>query len=511
MLATTAAGLGKYSRSRLQLIYFLIAASNISATLCGLYLSHVAIGIYQSSTENAAAFDAKLNDSAKLQRAALDAHLAYVSATDAAAMDRAKERISAHSAEFGRTAAQLDSTLASFLEPAQAMPAREKLAAMGAAMTELVAITADGMAATGRMARFNAIYGRLQASARELDQLISQAKSAVAAKTNGQIGSLRNYELLVYGLLALVISCGIYFGYFIGKVLERKFSELEKKNVELEEAHEQALAFSREIQAVNSDMGLLNKQLNENLTKLREAQDEVLRKGKMAQLGNLTATVAHELRNPLSTVRTSVFMMARKIKDQGLGLDPQLQRINNGIVRCDNIITQLLDFSRSRAVRLEPIVLDDWLEKLVQAEAPKLPEALSIECYFGLGDRLVNIEPGRLERAVINLLSNASEALLGKGDDPKARYRDNPVVKMETRLSQRGVEVVVSDNGPGISQENIVKIREPLFTTKNFGTGLGIPAVEQILEQHGGGMEIKSEEGQGATFTLWLPALANAA
>jgi signal transduction histidine kinase len=505
MLATTAAGLGKYSRSRLQLIYFLIATSNISATLCGLYLSHVAISIYQTSTENAAAFDAKLNDSAKLQRAALDAHLAYVSSTDAEALVRAKARIASQAIAFRRTAAQFDANLATFLEPSQSKPARAQLAAMGAAMTELESISAFDMTATGRMARFNATYERFQASAHELDDLISQAKTVVAAKTNEQIGSLRNYELLVYALLALVISCGVYFGYFIGKVLERKFSELEKKNVELEEAHEQALAFSREIQVVNGDMGQLNRQLNENLTKLREAQDEVLRKGKMAQLGNLTATVAHELRNPLSTVRTSVFMLARKIKDQGLGLDPQLQRINNGIVRCDNIITQLLDFSRSRAVKLEPIVLDDWLEKLVQAEAPKLPDALSIECYFGLGDRLVNIEPGRLERAVINLLSNASEALLGKGDDPKARYRDNPVVKLSTQLSARGIEIVVGDNGPGIPPDILAKIREPLFTTKNFGTGLGIPAVEQILEQHGGGMEISSEDGQGAAFTLWLP------
>jgi signal transduction histidine kinase len=255
---------------------------------------------------------------------------------------------------------------------------------------------------------------------------------------------------------------------------------------------------------------LLNKQLNENLTKLREAQDEVLRKGKMAQLGNLTATVAHELRNPLSTVRTSVFMLARKIKEQGLGLEPQLQRINNGIIRCDNIITQLLDFSRSRPVRLEPIALDDWLEKLVQAEAPKLPEPLTVACTFGLGSMRVNIEPSRLERAVINLLANASEALLGRGDDPKARYRPDPVVTITTLTSHRGVELTVSDNGPGISKENLEKIREPLFTTKNFGTGLGIPAIEQIAEQHGGGMEIASREGQGATFTLWLPMRAEA-
>ena len=113
-------------------------------------------------------------------------------------------------------------------------------------------------------------------------------------------------------------------------------------------SHEQGSAFSQEIQNVNNEMGTLNRQLSENIAKLREAQDEALRKGKMAQLGNLTATVAHELRNPLSTVRTSTYLLARKIKDKGLGVEPQFQRINNGVIRCDNIITQLLDFSRPR-------------------------------------------------------------------------------------------------------------------------------------------------------------------
>jgi two-component system sensor histidine kinase HydH len=76
-------------------------------------------------------------------------------------------------------------------------------------------------------------------------------------------------------------------------------------------------------------------------------------------------------------------------------------------------------------------------------------------------------------------------------------------------MTARGAEISVADNGPGISAENLSKIREPLFTTKNFGTGLGIPAVEQILEQHSGGLDITSVEGQGATFTMWLPLHAN--
>jgi signal transduction histidine kinase len=504
MFATPAASLNSFSRSRLQLIYFLIASSNISATLCGLYLSHVAIGVYQSSIENSRVYDEKLAATGSLQRSVEASQLAFVKGVGSQAHAGAQTDIQRQASDFRRNAETLAARLGEHMSAADSAAATAKLNAMGSAMSSLERISQGGVAAS-QLSAFEAVYEDFIAAAQELDGIILRSKDSAIARANGQVEGLRNYELLIYGLLALVISCGAYFGYFIGKVLEKKFSELEKTNRDLEEAHEQALAFSREIQAVNSDMGTLNKQLNENLTKLREAQDEVLRKGKMAQLGNLTATVAHELRNPLSTVRTSVFMLARKIKEQGLGLEPQLQRINNGIIRCDNIITQLLDFSRSRAVKLEPVVLDDWLEKLVQTEAARLPEQLSIECHFGLGNRHVNIEPGRFERAVINLLSNASEALLGRGDDPKARYRNDPMVKIITRLSPRGVELVVSDNGPGILKDNLAKIREPLFTTKNFGTGLGIPAIEQILDQHGGGMDITSEEGQGATFNLWLP------
>ena len=353
--------------------------------------------------------------------------------------------------------------------------------------------------------RLNQQHQELRNSIKLFDDMVSASRIGLVDSAQARIKSLRVYEYVIGGLLILVISAGGYYGLFIGKVMRRKFEEIEKAHVDLAESHEQALAFAKEIQLVNNDMGDLNRKLNENLTKLREAQDEALRKGKMAHLGNLTATVAHELRNPLSVVRTSAFLLGRKLKDRELGVDPQLQRINNGIIRCDNIITQLLDFSRSQAVKTQAVVLDDWLEKLVQTEAQRLPEALGIECNFGLGDMQVNIEPGRFERAIINLLSNASEALVGKGDDPKAHYSSNPLVTISTRAADRGVEITVADNGPGITAANLAKIREPLFTTKSFGTGLGIPAVEQILEQHGGRLDITSIEGMGASFTIWLP------
>ena len=263
-----------------------------------------------------------------------------------------------------------------------------------------------------------------------------------------------------------------------------------------------------ELKRINEEILRLNQELAANMKKLEEAQDALVKKGRMEQMGQLTATIAHELRNPLGAVRTSVFLMERKLKDKGLGVEQQLQRINNGVVRCDNIITQLLDFSRTRNVKCEMGNLDQWLESVIEEESRKLPAALQITCDFGVGDVLVPFDGGRLQRAIVNLLSNASEAMLGNGDATPIQAMAAPEICVSTILSAGEIAIRIADNGPGIAPEVLAKIREPLFTTKSFGTGLGLPAIEQIAAQHGGRLEITSEVGAGAVFTLYMPLVS---
>ena len=509
---------GQNAWPKMQLLYFFIAAGNLVATVCGLYLGHLLITVHQASVAETAVFDQQLKASFVIIDAASDTQAIYMRSLETNSYDQAQSMLKFKAESYHQASAMIRQQIPEYYDAASAKTGIKLLGEMDSAMAELENLSHElsnqssqqqNLAAHATAAKMVDRYSGMKLKIDELTELIENVKNVASIGITATVNKVRRYELYTAIFMALVISCGAYYGHFMGRMMKRKFAEMEKANNDLDEAHKQSLAFSKEIQTVNSDMGTLNRQLSENLSKLREAQDEALRKGKMAQLGNLTATVAHELRNPLSTVRTSTYLLARKIKDKGLGVEPQLQRINNGIIRCDNIITQLLDFSRSKAVKAEPTVLDVWLEKLIQTEAQRLPEAVSIECFFGLGEKLVELEPGRLERAIINLLSNASEALVGKGDDQKVFFRENPTITISTKLTARGAEVSVSDNGPGIATENLDKIREPLFTTKNFGTGLGIPAVEQILEQHGGRLEITSVEGQGATFTMWLPLHAN--
>lgn len=265
-----------------------------------------------------------------------------------------------------------------------------------------------------------------------------------------------------------------------------------------------------ELRRINEEVSRLNRELAANMKKLAEAQDELVKKGRMEQLGQLTATVAHELRNPLGAVRTSAFLLERKLRDKNLGVEGQLDRISKGIVRCDNIITQLLDFSRTRQLSCQPADLDNWLAQVMEEMAKGLPQAVSIRVMLGLDGAMVPFDPGRLQRAVVNLVANASEAMVGQGDDPAKFACAMPAIALTTRLEGGNVCIEVRDNGPGMTPDVISRIREPLFTTKSFGTGLGVPAVEQIINQHGGSLDIASEPGQGAVFTMWLPLAAPA-
>ena len=260
-----------------------------------------------------------------------------------------------------------------------------------------------------------------------------------------------------------------------------------------------------ELKRINEEILRLNRELADSMQKLKDAQDALVKKGRLEQMGQLTATIAHELRNPLGAVRTSAFLVERKIKGKGLGVESQLQRINNGVSRCDAIITQLLDFSRTKQLECKSEDLDQWLAKTCEEEARRLAGCINLSCYLGLGGAKVPFDPGRMQRAIANLISNAAEAMVGNGDMPLPGQVDEPSISVTTRINNTHAEIEVSDNGPGMNESVIEKIREPLFTTKSFGTGLGVPAVEQIAAQHGGALSIQSKPGEGATFTIRIP------
>ncbi len=248
--------------------------------------------------------------------------------------------------------------------------------------------------------------------------------------------------------------------------------------------------------------------LNQNLelrvdtrtAELRAAQEALVRKERLAALGQLTGTVSHELRNPLGAMRTSV----AAIKTLAPPDLPLLQRsvavIDRSITRCDNIIGDLLDYSRVRPLERSPTEIDDWLSQLLDEHA--LPEGILLLRELDSGAE-VEIDRDRLPRAMTNLIDNACQAMInGAANLNGTRHK---VLTVVARQAAGRLEIEVSDQGLGIPREDLERIFEPLYSTKSFGVGLGLPLVKRVAEQHGGGIEVRSEPGQGASFTLWLP------
>lgn len=261
------------------------------------------------------------------------------------------------------------------------------------------------------------------------------------------------------------------------------------------------VARTRETEALERDRDRLEELVRERTSKLEQAQKELVRNERLATLGKLIATVSHELRNPLGTVRGSVFLIANKLLGKDLGVERALDRAERNIVRCDRIIEDLLAYTRTHDLELESVRIDRWLEHTL--EEYSFPHDVTVRMQLR-SNVVMDVEPERLRRCLINLINNACDAMkAGKSEEEDGSKRLSLVSKINE--DKQRLEIAVADSGPGIPEDEIEKIMEPLFSTKSFGVGLGLPTVSQIMEQHKGGLEIKSIVGKGTIMILWVP------
>lgn len=240
--------------------------------------------------------------------------------------------------------------------------------------------------------------------------------------------------------------------------------------------------------------------LVQDVTNRKRLEAELLRKERLAAMGQLTGTVAHELRNPLGAISMSLGVIRKKTASAGLDLERALDRSARAMRRCETIITELLDFARARGLQPVRTVIDDWLAELL--DEYEMPEFVTVAWNPGCKGLEAKVDRDGLRRAVLNVLDNAREAMLEvQSEAGNGEYR----LSVTTRLENDCLQMIFADTGPGISAETLDAVMEPLFSTKTFGTGLGLPTVKRIVEEHGGGIEVESEHGAGTSILLWLP------
>jgi two-component system sensor histidine kinase PilS (NtrC family) len=235
----------------------------------------------------------------------------------------------------------------------------------------------------------------------------------------------------------------------------------------------------------------------QDLTELRAMEVTVERSKRLADLGTVAAGLAHELRNPLASISGCVELLGA-----AKGLSPEDQRVM-GIVlretaRLDQLLTRFLEFTRPAPPQRRPAdlaaILGETLD-VFQAD----PAAAGLHVERALESAPVTCDPDQLRQVAWNLVANAGQACRGAGRPGTVRVACAPAPGGGATLS-------VEDDGPGIPPAELSRIFTPFFTTKAGGTGLGLAVVQRIADAHGGAVEVDSAPGQGARFTVRLPA-----
>ena len=237
-------------------------------------------------------------------------------------------------------------------------------------------------------------------------------------------------------------------------------------------------------------------EISRDITKDINLQKAMMQQEKMASVGRLSAGVAHEINNPLTTILTTALLIQEDLDPEDPNYD-ELEIIAHETLRCRKIVTSLLDFARQS----QPDKKNNELHEVVYQSVlltRKQAAFHDIQVEYEPGDKIprLMIDKGQIQQALINLILNATEAT-GKGG--------RIVVSTLYRKPAEIIEISISDDGPGIDPENLGRIFDPFFTTKESGTGLGLAITHGIIEQHGGSIDVKSQTDKGTCFTICLP------
>jgi two-component system NtrC family sensor kinase len=346
-----------------------------------------------------------------------------------------------------------------------------------------------------------------------------------------EVASMKYRVLLVTGVEITLISLFIIFftRRFLGRPIERLIEGIKavsQMNLEKpigvenssEEIDELARSFDMMRERLRTAVAELNQftqnleiKVEERTRQLQVAQKKLLHTDRLASLGQLSASVAHEINNPISGVLNLSMLLQRMLKTDGVPGErleefrKYLTQITNETARVGRIVSDLLAFSRRSKPQRAPADLNKVVRTTLSLVQHKM-KLSNVEVTTALANALPDIQcdSSQVQQVVLNLLLNAAEATQSKGERR---------VAVATAAENDAVVLSVSDNGEGISPENQAKIFDPFFTTKSEGkgVGLGLAVSYGIVQAHGGEIEVKSKVGEGTTFTITLPVEQSAA
>jgi signal transduction histidine kinase len=295
-------------------------------------------------------------------------------------------------------------------------------------------------------------------------------------------------RFIIFLLLLITLISGLLFG--LGMIIRLIRPILQLKN-SVDGMVGKGMARRIPVQS-NDEIGELSRSFNDMLSRLDNAIEEQERMCRLAATGELAATLAHEIKNPLNAIGGAATYIGKNTK--GTLAREFVSVITSEVSRINNLTTTLLSFSKTAAPNPEPYDLNKLVKDsltLLSRESPDLKVTVNEELADELP--LFDFDHNQIKQVIINLLINAHDAV-----------SENGTITVKTWQTKNRFYLAVEDNGSGISQEIIHNIFNPFFTTKTRGTGLGLAISKKIAKEHGGDLTVKSTPGEGSVFTLEL-------
>ena len=315
--------------------------------------------------------------------------------------------------------------------------------------------------------------------------------------------------LIGFGLVVVLASLGFGVGYTIVKpilalrreadtlrrdMLARSSGTLPEPPASPEPSVE--IRTGDEIEDLARTFTAMRHTLEESLHTIHVQHDELLRKEKLASVGQLLAALAHDLRNPLGVIRSSAQLVLEEQQPDAVKQEVTRYIIDE-VDRLTHRINDFLRYARQKPPELKPTPAEDLVQSsLWQWKAQGGHEHITIKTHFDPDLLMLHVDPEQVKEALVNLLINAREAMSGFG-----------ALTIAVRSEQDGaITIEITDTGCGIAEANVIRIFEPFFTTKEYGTGLGLTNVKRLIQDNGGTISVHSEAGKGTRFTLRFPS-----
>ena len=230
-------------------------------------------------------------------------------------------------------------------------------------------------------------------------------------------------------------------------------------------------------------------------TLINRLQSQAKRNVRLAAMGEMAAELAHEIRNPLGSIKLFASLLEKDL--EGEDSCELAGQISHGVVVLENIVSNILTFSRNVTPRLAPIAVTELLaESLPLFEMERARKRIELDLQPGDDALAVSGDAQLLKQVILNLCNNAIKAMEPEG-----------ILTLRIKPRDEFVELIITDTGHGIPSDQLPKIFDPFFTTFQGGTGLGLSVVNQIIEKHEGAIDIKSEVGVGTSVIVSLPSI----